>query len=434
MSETDLLASIDAVTSAIRTRRTSALEVVELALARIEADQPVTNAFITVTADSARHDAARVDAALRRGEPLGRLAGVPLAVKDVFDVEGQPTTGGSLLLRDSVADKDSAAVSALRGAGAVVVGKTNMDEFAFGPNQRSFGRTNLPQDPTRYSGGSSAGSAVAVAECCAPVAIGTDAGGSVRYPAACCGVVGFKPTFGRLNLTGAFPSFQTLDHLGLMARKVHDVMVLGNVLDPMPGHLPPVRPPMRLGVPRGWEHRCEQPVVDAFARVLESLRAQGAVLEPVELPDEDGTFTVLLSTVSVEAAEALAEVIGLSRRADISDSVRLILAAGRAVTGTDYVAAQRLRSMWRSCVDRLLGDVDAIVTPTISRPALAWDDPDLHDWKIARFLPLFNLTGHPAISIPAPTGGLPVGVQLVGRRHEDAELLATALWVEERMA
>lgn len=434
MSDTDLLASVDAVTSAIRSGRTSALEIVELALARIEARRPVTNAFITVTADSARHDAARVDAALRRGETLGRLAGVPLAVKDVLDVKGRPTTSGSLLLRDSVARRDSAAVSALRDAGAVVVGKTNMDEFAFGPSQRSFGRTNLPQDPARYSGGSSAGSAVAVAERCTPVAIGTDAGGSVRYPAACCGVVGFKPTFGRLDLTGASPSFATLDHLGLMAGKVHDVMVVREVLDPMPGRRPPVRPPVRLGVPRGWQHRCEQPVVDAFSHVLKSLRAHGAEMEPVELPDEDGTFAALLSTVSVEAAEALAEVIGLSRRADISDSVRMILAAGRAVTGTDYAAAQRLRRVWRSRVDRLLDGVDAIMTPTISRPALAWDDPDLHDWKIARFLPLFNLTGHPAISIPAPTSGLPAGVQLVGRRDEDTDLLATAAWAEERMA
>lgn len=433
MTGAELLSSIDQITSAVRSGEATAVGVLESAVERIDAAEPVINAFIEVTRATARADAERVDAMLRRGHDPGPLAGVPVAVKDVFDLAGYSTTAGSPLLAERRAERDSDVVRRLRAAGAVVVGKTNLDEFAFGPNQDWFGRTNLPQDPTRYAGGSSAGSAAAVAEGSVPVAIGTDAGGSVRYPAACCGVVGFKPTHGCFDLTGAFPSFPSLDHLGILATRVADVTTLAAVLDPS---LPPpirLRRPPLIAIPRGWDERCDAVVGQRFGGVLEALQSSGTRFIPVELPDEDGVFASLLTTVAAEAVEELAAVIGRSRSTQIGRAVRTILAAGRAVTPADYEAAQRLRAVWRADVDRLLTQADAILTPTIARPALRWSDPDLHDWRIARFLPLFNLTGHPAMSLPVPTDSLPIGAQLVGRRDQDVVLLGLARWVESQL-
>ena len=222
--------SVADVAAAVRAGEVSALAVTERALAAAHATQDTVNAFITITGDLARAQAEAVDAAVAAGRDPGPLAGVPVAVKDLFDVAGVPTTAGSRALAGNVAHADADAVARLLGAGAVIIGKANMDQFAFGPHQADYGRTNLPIDPAYYAGGSSGGSAAAVAAEIVPAAIGSDAGGSARFPASCCGVVAVKPTFGRVPAGGAAPTFWSLDHVAPIARSVADTAALLAVL------------------------------------------------------------------------------------------------------------------------------------------------------------------------------------------------------------
>jgi aspartyl-tRNA(Asn)/glutamyl-tRNA(Gln) amidotransferase subunit A len=246
----------------------TAVEMTRYVLELAGSSQKSINAFIAITAELALSQAAAVDAELAEGRDAGPLMGVPFGVKDVFDVMGVPTTAGSRIFADNVAGSTAVAVSRLVRAGAVIVGKTNMDQFAFGPHQADFGRTNCPADTTRYAGGSSGGSAAAVASGSVIGALGSDAGGSTRFPAACCGVVGFKPTFGRVPTSGVFPTFPTLDHVGEIARSVPDVQAIFATVADQPRQLWPRSTPLSSALPQqarpcpstsrswGWATHC----------------------------------------------------------------------------------------------------------------------------------------------------------------------------------
>ena len=252
--------SITAFAAGLRAGDFTALEATERALTAAEATQSSINAFITVLGDRAREQARAVDAALAAGRDPGPLAGVPVAIKDLFDVAGVATTAGSRALADNIASHDAAAVARLTDAGAVIVGKANMDQFAFGPHQADYGRTNLPCDNAYYAGGSSGGSAAAVAAGIVLAALGSDAGGSARFPASCCGVVSIKPTFGRVSGRGAAPTFWSLDHVAPISRSVPDAAAMLAVLadtwsPPSPSHGAP-----RLGVLAGWDEGCDRTV------------------------------------------------------------------------------------------------------------------------------------------------------------------------------
>jgi aspartyl-tRNA(Asn)/glutamyl-tRNA(Gln) amidotransferase subunit A len=432
-SASGLPRSIAAVADGLRRGEFSAAEIAAAALAAVAASQPRINAFITVTEESALAAAHRVDAELRAGRDRGPLMGVPVAVKDVFDVAGLPTTAGVRALSDRIATGTAPAVAALAGAGAVIVGKTNMDQLAIGPNQHDYGRTNCPSDTARYAGGSSGGSAAAVAAGCAFAALGTDAGGSVRYPAAMCGVVGLKPTFGSVDMRGVFPRFASLDHVGVLAGSVEDARTLLAIL---PGARERTGERLtgapRIGLLGAWNGRFSAEVVDAVERALEVLGAAGAQLDgPRRVPGAEAATGAMLTTAIAEGAVELAEVLS-SARATLPPAL-VALFDGAAGIGAEYARVQRVRDELRRAVDEALRDVDALALPATREVAQRWDEPRMGEPGVVADLPLFNLTGHPALALPVPAPRLPVGLQLVGHRGGDQRLLNVASWVERRL-
>ena len=433
----DQPASIAAFGAGLRARDFSAREMTERALGAAGASQGSINAFITITAEAALAQAAAVDEALAGGRDSGPLMGVPVAVKDVLDIKGLPTTAGSRLFAGNIAQSSATAVARLLRGGAVIVGKTNMDQFAFGPHQDDFGRTNCPADTACYAGGSSGGSAAAVAAGIVLGALGSDAGGSTRFPAACCGVVGFKGTFGRVPTDGVFPTFWTLDHVGVLAGGVDDVSMLFAAIADRASAQPPLAGPPRLAVLDNWQRGCSSTVSAAIGNALAALAAAGAdVRDGRQLAGMADCLPTLIATVGPEASVALE-----SYLADAGDAVPAplveLLAAARQQPATEYVAAQRVRGELRRAVDELLADADALVMPTSLDVAWRWAEIDAADMGVRDTttlnLPLANLTGHPAISLPVLSDGLPVGLQLIGRADEDEHLLAVAAWLEHSL-
>ena len=413
----------------------SVVETTQHALALATASQEAINAFISITHDRGLAQAAAVDAALADGRDLGPLMGVPVGIKDVFDLEGVATTAGSRLFADNVARSSAAAVSRLVEAGAVIIGKTNMDQFAFGPHQDDFGRTNCPADPTCYAGGSSGGSAAAVALGCVLGALGSDAGGSTRFPAACCGVVGFKPTFGRVPTSGVFPTFWTLDHVGEIARSVGDLAAIFTATaEPAAHPHNSLERPPRIAVLSGWQRDCAPTVVTSLGEAFARASAAGAdVTETVQIAGMANSLQTLIATVGPEALVALEPYLDKGRDA-VPAALLEILAAAEQQRATDYVTAQAQRRALSRAVDEALSGFDVIAMPTSLDVAWRWTEIDSSDMGVrdnSTFcLPLANLTGHPAISIPAPTNHLPVGLQLVGALGYDESLLEVAAWLE----
>ncbi len=429
-----LPASIREAAAGLRSGAFSAVELARAALARIERTQSTVNAFIAVTDDVALSAARAVDDELRAGRDRGPLMGMPVGIKDVFDLAGWPTTAGSAILGDAIAERDADAVLALRRAGAVIVGKTNMDQFAVGPHQEDYGRTNCPADLERYAGGSSGGSAAAIAAGCALAAIGTDAGGSVRYPASVCGVVGMKPTLGRTSLGGAFPTYWSLDHVGLLAADVAGVAVLFDALVADAGPSPPAAAP-RIGVLSDQDGRYLNPTLEAVSAAIERLRAAGATVAVRTLGGREDVVPALLPIILAEGAVALAAI--LEQHAHrMPPALPELFAGAEAYRATDLVRAHRTRERLRAAVDGALDGLDVLATPTTREPAQRWDLPGMGDLGMGPDLPLCNLGGHPAITLPLPRAGdeLPLGIQLIGRRNGDEALLATARWVERQLA
>jgi aspartyl-tRNA(Asn)/glutamyl-tRNA(Gln) amidotransferase subunit A len=421
----------------LRSGEVTAVELTRSALAAIERTQPDVNAFITVTPDLALADAARADEELRAGHDRGPLHGIPLAIKDVFDVAGVPTTAGSAILRDAVADADAAPVQLLREAGGVVVGKANMDQFAIGPHMEDFGNANCPADTARYAGGSSGGSAAAVAAGCALGSIGSDAGASVRYPAALCGVVGLKPTSGRVPTRGTFPTFPTLDHVGPMANDVAGVAAVLAAVAPGfdAAAASPAQTAPRLGVVPGLRGPYHDATVDLFEACLAQLRDAGAEVAERPLRGCENTLEPLIAIVVAEGAVELEEI--LATDADrMPPALRELFAGAKDISATDYVRAQQAREPMRAEVDAALDGVEVLLTPCTREPAQRWDLPGMGDFGMGPHLPLFNLTGHPALSLPMPraAGELPLGMQLIARRGDDERLLAIAAWCERVLA
>jgi aspartyl-tRNA(Asn)/glutamyl-tRNA(Gln) amidotransferase subunit A len=433
----ELPRSITAFAESLRRGEFSALEVGEEVLDRAGSSQSTLNAFITFTRSQAQAQAKRVDDLLAKGTDLGPMMGVPIAVKDVFDVAGVPTTAGSRLLAQNVPTSTAQAVERLVAAGAVLIGKTNMDQFAFGPHQEDFGRTNCPADVSRYAGGSSGGSAAAVAAGLVLASLGSDAGGSTRFPAACCGVVGMKPTFGRVPTQGMYPSFWTVDHVGVIAGSAADTsIVLGVIADAkLAAGSPPVAP--RLAVFRDWATGCSEAVRTAVGDAIEALVAAGAVVDEADLPRLDDTIQTLIRIVVPEASVALERWLSADPAA-FPTAILEMLAPAASQLATDYVLAQRDRERWRAHLDRVLERADIVILPTSLDVAWSWADIDSSSMGVRDrstvYLPLANLTGHPAISLPVPGVQLPVGLQLIGSRGSDERLLALSGWIEGLLA
>ena len=427
----------------LRAREVTALEITNTCLLRIDQLQPSLNAFIRVMTEETKRDAETADRELTSGRDRGPLHGVPIAVKDIIDVRGIPTTAASRVREGHIAAADARVIMRLRDAGAVIIGKTNLDEFAFGTTSENsaFGAVRHPLDTSRSPGGSSGGSAVAVATGMALAALGTDTGGSIRIPAAACGIVGLKPTLGEISTDGVVPLAKTFDHVGAFTRTVGDARLLHHAMSASTGaDVPRSAKDLRLGIPRGYlTDLLDDNVRARFDEAAAALRSAGATLADVSVPHASMTPAVYIHIHSSEGATFHTRTLNAEAER-YTPVVRRRLELGRYVLAQDYVRAMEGRELLRREVDAALAGCDALVLPTLPIPAppvgaetmpIGGREEPVRALML-RLTQLFNVTGHPAISIPCgvTADGLPVGVQLVGHRSQTNDLLSTALVIE----
>jgi aspartyl-tRNA(Asn)/glutamyl-tRNA(Gln) amidotransferase subunit A len=421
----------------------SASELLDAALAAIAEHGARTNAFILVDADGARAAARAVDDERRRGIDRGPVHGMPISIKDLIDIAGQPTTAASRVRAGHIAPRDATVVRRLRDAGAVLIGKTNLHEFALGTTseESAFGAVHNPRDITRSAGGSSGGSAAAVATGMGLASIGSDTGGSIRIPAAACGVVGLKPSLGEVPTDGVVPLCQTFDHVGPLTRSVADAASLWAVLAARdnPRLDTPEPNALTLGALDGYfTTLLDSDVRAAFTSAIARLRSSSIPIEPRTIQGTEKIVDTYVNISLPEAAHWHAPTLD-SRAADYQPPVRERLDFGRTISAVKYLHARDARESLARAVDAALEDCDALVLPTLPIVApkhgaatVTMDNGESLTVRAAmlRLTQLFNITGHPAISLPIPTGGLPVGLQLVGRRDRTDALLAVAATCE----
>jgi aspartyl-tRNA(Asn)/glutamyl-tRNA(Gln) amidotransferase subunit A len=429
----------------LRAREVSAEQATEACLQRIEAENATLNAFIRVTADDARQAARERDRELAAGHDRGPLHGVPISIKDLIDMRGLPTTAASRVREGHVAARDAAVITHLREAGAVFVGKTNLHEFAFGTTNEdsAFGPARNPKDPSRSPGGSSGGSAASVAAGMALATIGTDTGGSIRIPAAACGIVGLKPTIGEVSTDGVVPLSRTFDHVGPLAQNVTDAFLLFHAL--LGDHIaaPPAPMPLhgvRIAVLR--KYFCDVLDEDVRARFEEAvarLRDAGVHVDEIAIRHADLVSAIYLH-ISLPDAAAYHALTLDTMPERYTPNVRMRLEMSRYLLAEDYARALAGRDALRREVDAALAQHDALLVPTLPIPAppigaatveVAGQSQQVRAMMLRLTQP-FNVSGHPVVSMPAGTTrtGLPVGVQLVGCRQQTDALLRIALACE----
>jgi aspartyl-tRNA(Asn)/glutamyl-tRNA(Gln) amidotransferase subunit A len=442
MSRSDTAPTISETARQLRNGAATSRSLTTACLQRITELNPRLNAFITVLADRALADASKADAELASGTDRGPLQGIPLSLKDLIDLEGSPTTAASRLRQGHVARRDAPIVTRLKEAGAVFVGKCNLHEFAYGTTSEdsAYGPVRHPLDPSRSAGGSSGGSAVAIATGMCFASVGTDTGGSIRIPAALCGIVGLKPGLGELPLSGIVPLSGSLDHVGPMTRSVEDTWIVWNAMrgetSVSRGFSPLSLDKVRIGVPRSYFFDVlEDGVRACFEERLKHLKAAGADVQDVWIPHGKDAPAIYLHIQAPEAASVHAR--SLEQHPDAySPNVRWRLEAGRYLLAEDHVRAQLGRRVLRHEVDETLQTCQALVLPTvpITSPPIgavevtAGGRKQLVRGLMLKLTQLFNLTGHPVISIPGGVteSGWPCGFQVVGRRGETEALLRIA--------
>jgi len=447
----DAWASAREIAGAVARGETSAATIVEAALARIEAHDRAINAFTAVVAERARAWARAVDLACTKGDPPGPLAGVPFAVKNLFDVEGLPTLAGSKINRERApAARDATLIARLEAAGAVLVGALNMGEYAYdftGENIHD-GPSRNPHDVARMTGGSSGGSGAAVAGGLVPLALGSDTNGSIRVPASLCGLFGLKPTYGRLSRARAFPFVSSLDHVGPLARTAADLAL---AYDAMQGHDPddpvcadrPAEPALpaldrgtaglRVAVAGGYFRRGAFP--EAFAAVDLVAKALGATRE-IELPEAQRARAAAYVITTAEGASLHLSRLR-TRARDYDPAVRDRLIAGAMVPATLVDKAQKFRRWYRARVLALFETVDAILAPATpcTAPAIGQQNFVLDGVtlpvraNLGIFTQPISFIGLPVVAVPVPLKPLPIGVQVIAApwRESDALRVARAL-------
>jgi Asp-tRNA(Asn)/Glu-tRNA(Gln) amidotransferase A subunit family amidase len=434
----------------IREKEISPVEVTEAVLARIEALDPRLNAFCLVAADQARAAARDAEVAVMKGEPLGPLHGVPVSIKDVLFTRGLRTTGGSRLFADLVPEHDALAVGRLRAAGAVVLGKTTTSEIGHKAitESRLFGVTRNPWDISRTPGGSSGGTAAAVASGFGPIGLGTDGGGSIRIPAAFCGLVGFKPSYGRVPDYPTFPGWEHFSQTGPLARTVRDAAATLDVIaggdDRDPASLPAEATSYLEACERdvrglhvAWSADLGYARVDSVVLALcenaaaefESLGCHVEVVNPGWESFEDAFSSVIAAQMHAAYAERIGENPG-----EVDPTFAKFVERGAGVTAGEYLRARtRMREFWQEVL-AFLARFDLLITPTAAVPPFAADAKPPREIggervSVLGWMPFtypFSITGQPAASIPAgwTAENLPVGVQIIGQRYADATVLA----------
>jgi aspartyl-tRNA(Asn)/glutamyl-tRNA(Gln) amidotransferase subunit A len=442
---------------AIRDKRVSPVELAGAAISRIGRLDSTLRAFITVTADYAMTRARQAETELAVGHDRGPLHGIPIAVKDLFAMRGVRTTAGSRIFENNVPDFDSAVVERLEAAGAVILGKLNMHELAYGVTSANphFGIVRNPWNTERSPGGSSGGSGAAVAANIAFGAMGSDTGGSIRIPASFCGTVGLKPTYGRVSRYGAMPLGYSLDHMGPLTRCVRDAGLFLNaiagrdrrddtssrrpVIDFVPDDGCSLRG-MRLGFPENFYFERLDPEVESAVRgAIARAEALGAEIKSVRVPDV-AALNAVGQVILLSEASAVLEP-HLESRGLFGADVLTRLDQGRLIPATDYINAQRIRRRLRVEFDKLWSGVDCILTPATPNTApgigettvkLGGRDEDarLAATRLARGI---NVLGLPALSIPCGLSGsgLPVGLQILGAAFDEATILRVGAALED---
>lgn len=442
-----------AASELLRKRSVSPLELTRACLERIAQLNPLLNAFLTVTADAALQEARQAESEIQRGKWRGPLHGIPIAVKDLVDTAGVPTTAASAVFRDRRPQQDAEIVCRLRAAGAVFLGKLNLHEFAYGGSGiiGAFAPARNPRNPELITGGSSSGSAAAVAAELCYAAVGTDTAGSIRLPAACCGIVGLKPTYGRVSARGVIPLSWSYDHVGPMTRTVRDAALLlqaiagfdtGDIATqdmPVPDYSAAFAAkrasPVRVGVPRRVFYENLHTEIAACMEIgLERLASLGAELREITLPvDADRTVATCESWAYHE--QYVASCPDLYQ----SETLRRIR-AGQQVTAAQYISKRHDLEALRRQADGLFADVDLIVTPTIPIPAPSFAELETHpdqlrpaELTLLRNTRPFNVLGVPAISLPCGTtsDGRCVGLQIAGRAWGEISVLRLAHMFEQ---
>lgn len=441
-----------AITAAVTSGKRTAMEVVQEALARVERLNPKLTAFTAVTADRARRKAAAIDADRVSGKPLGPLAGVPFAVKNLIDIEGLPTLAGSRINRDhSPARSDATLVQRLEAAGALLIGALNMGEYAYdftGENVH-YGPSRNPHKLSRMTGGSSGGSGSAVGAGLVPLALGSDTNGSIRVPASFCGVFGLKPTYGRLSRAGSFPFVSSLDHLGPLARTVADLALSydamqgpdpadpccsGRGVEPVTPSLASSAGTLRIAIAGGYFQQ------GAFPEVLAALQAVATALgvtRSVEIPEAARARSAAYVITTTEGAALHLRRLQ-QRPADFDPDVRDRLIAGALVPAVAMIQAQKFRRWYREQVLRLFDSVDAILAPAtpcaapkIGQKTFVLDGREvLVRPNVGLYTQPISFVGLPVVAVPVfPGTGLPVGVQIIAPpwREDVALRIAHAL-------
>lgn len=432
----------------VRNKSVSPVELTRACLERIAQLNPGQNAFITVTADSAVEEARRAETEIRRGGWKGPLHGIPLALKDLVDTAGIATTAGSAVFRQRVPEQDAEIVLRLKNAGAVLLGKLNLHEFAYGASGviGAFPAARNPRNPALITGGSSSGSAAAVAAELCYAAVGTDTAGSIRLPASCCGIVGFKPTYGRVSARGVIPLSWSYDHVGPMARSARDASLLLQALAgydsadiasqdvPVPDFSVAFADAdvsrLRLGIPRQSFYEDLHPEVAARVEAaISRLAPLTAGTREISLPvDTDRTVA------KCESWAYHAKYVASSPQLYHPETLRRIR-TGQEVSAADYIAKRHELELLRRRADAIFADVDLIVTPTAPLPAPIFAELEAHPEQLRptelillRNTRPFNVLGLPAISMPCGTtsDGRCVGLQIAGKPWDEISVLRLA--------
>lgn len=445
--------TIEQAARRLRAREISAVELARESLRVIHEQQPRLNAFITITDELVLAQAKRADDDFARGVDRGPLQGIPYALKDLFETRGIRTTGGTKIYADHISTIDSAVYERLEAAGAVLMGKTGLHEMAYGvtSNNPHYGAIRNPHDPARIPGGSSGGSGAAVAGGMVYFAMGSDTGGSIRIPAAYCGCVGLKPTYGRVSRFGTMPLGVNLDHMGPMTQSSRDAALVMAIISGFDGRdESSAREPVgsfslegyslhgvRVGVPENfYGERVAPEVASAFSHILRRAESAGAVLTPIRVPDPAAINIVGRVILLAEVSALMSP--HAHRRDDFGADVLALIDQGRLLSASDYVHAQRLRRVVQGQWNELFNHVDLIFTPTvpivaplIGQTEIDWE-AEKEDVRLAttRFVRAINVLGWPAVSIPMNTGGLPAGLQIIGKPFDDAKILAAGAALE----
>lgn len=463
-------ATITEISVLLAQRKISPVEITEFFLERIEKHNPTLNAYLTVARDSALAAARESEKRIKDKRSRGPLEGVPIALKDNIWTRGIRTTAGAKFLENFVPEEDATVAASLHRAGAILLGKTNLHEFAYGitTNNPHYGATRNPWDTARIPGGSSGGSAAAIAAGLCVASVGTDTGGSIRIPAALCGIVGLKPTFGRVSCRGVVALAPTFDHVGPLARTAADAaLILGTIagrdpLDPVTLSQPRfksfvdvrqltqrLRPqfskkrPLKLGLPREYFFKgLSEDVREAVKSAVQSFEKLGAIVEEVSLPnindgDDASTFIALAEATHYHQAQGWFP----ANSAKYGEDVRKRLEMGLDIRAADYIAAREVQNRVRAEFEAALKQVDAIIAPTvpITAPLIGENVVQIESAEepvrgaLIRLNRPANFTGLPAISLPCgwSKNNLPIGLQLIGSAWAEEHLLTIAQLFEQ---